>query len=462
MAFDQIFLALLFGLLSFVSPCVLPMVPAYISLMSGISVQQLRGDVGGGKVKRGLVMLHSLMFILGFSDVFVLLFYVFKALGLIIPDFSMWLNLVGGFVVLIFGLHMIGILRIRFLDISAAVTLKAKRMSLVGSFIMGFSFALGWSPCTGPFLAGIMTMAMTPGASSYWGLLLIAFYALGMGIPFFLTGLATHTLLGVFGWIKSHYKVVEIFSGVLLAALAVILLSDPIMKWTTGEGTGGIAIISNLFIPSTGGEEGTVDTTGAATAKLTGPAQAPAVGKKLPAFDVTTEDGTTIKFPDDFKDKKVLFVDFWGTWCLDCLEEMPEIVALQEKYKDDLQVVGLAARSKAKDVKRKAANLKDAQGNKVEINYLLAVDDEIWSSYGVTEFPTAILVSKSGEITNIVSGRQTGEQLDTLYQNAASGEAASREVNWNILYIFLGLHVVAIVVFIIIRATKKKTEPEAA
>ncbi len=104
MAFDQVFLALLFGLLSFVSPCVLPMVPAYISLMSGISVQQLRGETEGGKVKRGLVMLHSLMFILGFSDVFILLFYVFKALGLIIPDFSMWLNLVGGLVVLTFGL----------------------------------------------------------------------------------------------------------------------------------------------------------------------------------------------------------------------------------------------------------------------------------------------------------------------------------------------------------------------
>jgi cytochrome c-type biogenesis protein len=461
MAFDQIFLALLFGLLSFVSPCVLPMVPAYISLMSGISVQQLRGDAEGGKVKRGLVMLHSLMFILGFSDVFILLFYVFKALGLIIPDFSMWLNLVGGMVVLIFGLNMIGILKIGFLNMTATVQLKAERMSLVGSFIMGFSFALGWSPCTGPFLASIMTMAMTPGSAAYWGLLLILFYALGMGIPFFLTGLATRALLGVFGWIKSHYKAVEIFSGTLLAILAVILLSDPVLKWTTGEGTGGIAIISNLFIPS-GGEEGAVDTSGAATAKLSGPAEAPQVGKKLPPFTITTEDGKVIKFPDDFKGKKVLFVDFWGTWCLDCLEEMPEIVALQEKHKDDLQVVGMAARSKAKDVKRKAASLKDAQGNKVEINYLLAVDNEVWTSYGITEFPAAILVSKSGIITNMVSGRQSDEQLEKLYKNAASGKEASREINWNILYIFLGAHVLAIVLFIIVRANRKKSEPEAA
>jgi thiol-disulfide isomerase/thioredoxin len=302
---------------------------------------------------------------------------------------------------------------------------------------------------------------MTPGSAAYWGLLLILFYALGMGIPFFLTGLATRALLGVFGWIKSHYKAVEIFSGTLLAILAVILLSDPVLKWTTGEGTGGIAIISNLFIPS-GGEEGAVDTSGAAVAKLTGAEEAPQVGKKLPPFTITTEDGKVIKFPDDFKGKKVLFVDFWGTWCLDCLEEMPEIVALQEKHKDDLQVVGMAARSKAKDVKRKAANLKDAQGNKVEINYLLAVDDEVWTSYGITEFPAAILVSKSGIITNMVSGRQSDEQLEKLYKNAASGKEASREINWNILYIFLGAHVLAIVLFIIVRANRKKREPEAA
>ena len=92
MGFDQVFLALLFGLLSFVSPCVLPMVPAYISLMSGISVQQFAAMPRVARSRRGLVMLHSLMFILGFSDVFILLFYVFKALGLIIPDFSMWPN----------------------------------------------------------------------------------------------------------------------------------------------------------------------------------------------------------------------------------------------------------------------------------------------------------------------------------------------------------------------------------
>ena len=117
--------------------------------------------------------------------------------------------------------------------------------------------------------------------------------------------------------------------------------------------------------------------------------------------------------------------------------------------------------SKAKDVKRKAANLKDAQGNKVEINYLLAVDDEVWTSYGITEFPAAILVGKDGVITNMVSGRQSGEQLEKLYQDAASGEEASREINWNILYIFLGAHALAIVIFIIVRAGKKK-EPEAA
>jgi hypothetical protein len=98
----------------------------------------------------------------------------------------------------------------------------------------------------------------------------------------------------------------------------------------------------------------------------------------------------------------------------------------------------------------------------VEINYLLAVDDEVWTSFGITEFPAAILVSKSGVITNMVSGRQSGEQLEQLYQNAASGEEASREINWNILYIFLGAHVLAIVIFIIAKARGKKNEPEAA
>ncbi len=197
MGFDQVFLALLFGLLSFVSPCVLPMVPAYISLMSGISVQQLRGDAEGGKVRRGLVMLHSLMFILGFSDVFILLFYVFKALGLIIPDFSMWLNLVGGLVVLTFGLNMIGILKIGFLNMSSHRHAQSGTHEPGGQLHHGILLRAGMVAVHRTIPRQHHDHGDDPRFRLILGAALILFYALGMGIPFFLTGLATKALLGV-------------------------------------------------------------------------------------------------------------------------------------------------------------------------------------------------------------------------------------------------------------------------
>lgn len=466
MGIDQVFLAALFGLLSFISPCVLPMVPAYISLMSGLSVQDLKGESKEKKVRRGGVLLHSIMFILGFADVFVLLFYVFKALGLIIPDFPMWLNLVGGFVVLVFGLHMMGILRIGFLNSTVSANLEAKRMSLFGSFILGFSFALGWSPCTGPFLASIMTMAMTPGATAYWGLLLILFYVLGLGIPFFLTGLATRLLMGVFGWIKSHYKIVELVSGGLLVLMAAVLLSDPILKWTTGQGTGGIAMISNALGGADASPEASVSAqseettaTGVADysigkATVAGEKIVPEVGKPLPSFVITQPDGKEIKVPEDYKGKQVIFVDFWGTWCPSCVAEMPEIIKLQEKYRKDIQVIGISVRSQEKDIHRKA--------KKIAVNYPLPIGDDIADAYGVTAFPTAIFVNRDGVVTDMVVGEQTGEQFEAMYEKAMSGSATKQEVNWNIFYIFLGLHVIVIVVVLIRKASKKKDNPEAA
>jgi thiol-disulfide isomerase/thioredoxin len=248
--------------------------------------------------------------------------------------------------------------------------------------------------------------------------------------------------------------------------MAVILLSDPVMKWTTGQGTGGIAMLSNAM----GGAEASPEastvkqseesaTTGVAEytvgkASVSGEKQVPEVGKPLPPFTVTQPDGSTIKVPDDFKGKQVVFVDFWGTWCPSCVAEMPEIVKLQEKYKKDLQIIGIAVRSQEKDINRKAA--------KLAVNYMLPIGDDIADAYGVTAFPTAVFVNRDGIITDMVVGEQTSDQFEEMYKKAVSGGATKQEVNWNIFYIFLGLHVIVIAIILIRRATKKKDNLEEA
>jgi len=210
------------GLLSFLSPCVLPLVPGYVSLISGASVEDLQSE---DRRVLATVMLHSLTFILGFSVVFIALGAVATGIGQLANEYHNVLAKVAGVIVIIFGLHLTGLFKIKALYADKRLHDVKGGSSALGSFVIGFAFAFGWTPCIGPILATILLLA---GAQEtvLRGILLLAIYSLGLAVPFLLTSLGIDRFLGFYTRFRRHLHVVEVFSGVLLIAVGILIFMN--------------------------------------------------------------------------------------------------------------------------------------------------------------------------------------------------------------------------------------------
>ena len=214
--------AFLAGILSFLSPCVLPLVPGYVSLISGATVEDLRSDE---RHLLGTVMLHSLTFILGFSVVFIALGAVATSIGQLANEYHNLLAKIAGVIVIVFGLHLTGLLKIKALYADKRLHEVKGGSSALGSFAVGFAFAFGWTPCIGPILATILVFA---GAEEtvLKGVLLLAVYSLGLAVPFLLTSLGVDRFLGFYTRFRRHLHTVEVVSGVLLIAVGVLIFMN--------------------------------------------------------------------------------------------------------------------------------------------------------------------------------------------------------------------------------------------
>ncbi|MEO5340450.1 MAG: cytochrome c biogenesis protein CcdA [Magnetococcus sp. MYC-9] len=230
--------ALLAGLLSFVSPCVLPLVPAYISFMTGVSVTGMRAAQGGDL--RWRVFLHSLFFVLGFATIFIALGASATLLSrLLLQNLQLFSQLGGGLIIL-FGLHYMGLLRMGLLNREARFDLQKKPPGLLGAYLMGLAFAFGWTPCVGPILAAILAVAGSQ-ESVQQGIVLLAVYSAGLGLPFLLAGLAINHFFQFFTRVRSYLRHVEIVSGLLLVGVGLLILlgdfnrlSVWLMQWFPG------------------------------------------------------------------------------------------------------------------------------------------------------------------------------------------------------------------------------------
>jgi cytochrome c-type biogenesis protein len=210
------------GVLSFLSPCVLPLVPGYVSLISGASVEDLQSP---DRRMFRTVMLHSVTFILGFSLVFVALGAGATLVGEFANQYHTWLSRIAGTVVIIFGLHLTGILKIKALYADKRLHDVKGSASAFGSFAVGFAFAFGWTPCIGPILATILFLASGQG-TVLKGVVLLAIYSLGLAVPFLLTSLGVDRFLSFYGRFRRHLHTVEVISGVLLIAVGVLIFMN--------------------------------------------------------------------------------------------------------------------------------------------------------------------------------------------------------------------------------------------
>jgi cytochrome c-type biogenesis protein len=212
--------AFLAGLVSFLSPCVLPLVPGYVSLISGAGVEELQSQEG--KLLRK-VMVNSIGFILGFSVVFVTLGAISTEVGQLMAMYKSKLAVVAGVVIIVFGLHLTGIFRINALYSDKRLHNVKGGSTPWGSFLIGFAFAFGWTPCVGPILAVILGFAAAQD-SVYKGILLLAVYSSGLAVPFLLTSVGISGFLKFYSRFRSHMHALEVASGALLIALGLLLV----------------------------------------------------------------------------------------------------------------------------------------------------------------------------------------------------------------------------------------------
>lgn len=215
------------GILSFLSPCILPLFPSYITYITGRSFEDIK--TFGSSDLRKITALHSLFFILGFSVIFVLLGITFSCLGSFFGIKRLWLERIGGAVIIFLGLHIAGVFNLRFLNLGKKAIFYRRKAGYFGSLLIGMAFAIGWTPCVGPILSSILIYASTF-ESLPRAILLLLFYSLGLGVPFFIASLAINQFLFLFNRFKAFMRFLPIVTGIFLIAIGFLLFSGQFGK----------------------------------------------------------------------------------------------------------------------------------------------------------------------------------------------------------------------------------------
>ncbi|MCI8515933.1 MAG: redoxin domain-containing protein [Hungatella sp.] len=432
------------GILSFFSPCVLPILPLYIGYLSGGA--GVKGEDGEICYKRKKVMLHTVCFVAGVSFAFFVLGLGVSAVGVFFRSNQTMFARIGGVLVLLFGLYQLGVLgqpEVLGRERRLPFHLDRLAMSPWTAFLMGFTFSFAWTPCVGPALASVLLMAASS-SSRMVGFLFIGVYTIGFILPFLAAGLFTTSLLKLF---KRHMGVVRYtvkLGGLLLVVLGLLMVSGK-MNEVTGY-------LSQL--PSTGGEAqtkghdesvgepegGETGEDGSQTPKQKqqeastqtdgpGDSDSPAAGEeqetKIPAPDFELKDqfGEVHRL-SDYKGKTV-FLNFWATWCPPCRAEMPDIQKLYEEYETEgdqaLIVLGVAGPNMGNEKsEEEIAGFLEENG----YTYPVVMDTEgsLFAEYAVYAFPTTFMIDREGNVFGYVSGQISYDMMKDIISQTMEGK----------------------------------------
>ena len=429
------------GLLSFFSPCVLPLVPLYLGyLAGGLNVGTESGNIGSpgkagtGRKEQLKLFLRVLCFAIGISGAFFVLGLGASAAGSFLNENRMLFARIGGVIVILFGLYQMGVFgSSRVLSSEHRLPLKLEKMTMspVTAFIMGFAFSFAWTPCVGPALTSVLLMAGSA-ESGAKGFLLIGVYTLGFILPFLAAGIFT---AGLLAWFKKHMKVVRytVKAGGGLMILMGLLMFTGKMNDITGYLS---SVTQNQAETDSGGTEGTEDNRGDASGEGgssgesgggTDAAEDSDSAQTTPAyaFELTDQFGNTHKL-EDYKGK-VIFLNFWATWCGPCRNEMPEIQKLYEEYaaqgeNAEVAVIGVAGPGiGGEGSKEEIAAFMEENG----YTYPVLMDEtgEMFSYYGISAFPTTFMIDKEGNVYGYVSGQLTEDIMRSIIDQTLAGGA---------------------------------------
>jgi len=392
--------AFLAGLASFWSPCVLPLVPGYISLISGVSIDRLKQQTEERSSTRRWVIVNSLAFNVGLSLIFVSLGAASGFIGSAVFS-SPWLRIIGGLVIIAFGLQMIGLLKLKTLYKDTRFFSDKKPRGLLGSLLLGIAFAAGWTPCIGPILGGIIGLAATSGG---WksGLVLSSFYAAGLAVPFLLTGLGINQFLGFYARFRRHLHKVEVVSGVMLILIGSAIVSG----YATRLASSRLAsLLPNLESRIKVKSDPAASSTAAPEPGLLGPA---------PQVELSSLDGRRLKL-SSFRGRVVL-LNFWATWCAPCRTEIPELNGLQHDLEaSGLTVVGVSWDDSADSVREFQKEIPQ------DYTVLLGGEDVQDKFAGIRSLPTTYIIDREGNVRQRIIGARDRTQFEAALKPVIDG-----------------------------------------
>ncbi|HBE9251386.1 redoxin family protein [Clostridioides difficile] len=417
----NLFLVFIEGIVSFFSPCILPILPIYLSILSNSSVENLKEGktsfIGSSLFK------NTIFFALGISTTFFILGSSVKVLSMFFNENKDLIMFIGGIIIIIMGLFYMGIIKSSILNREKRFNVKFKEMKAITAFILGFTFSFGWTPCIGPILASVLVM-VSSSSNHLSANLLIAVYTIGFILPFIITAMFYSKLFKTIDKIKSNMEIIKKIGGIILIVSGILMMVNGFGSISKHFNTSQNSKIEskqeeNKRENSTDKEENSDGNDSQKDSNNENNDKGSNDEDRIKSIDFTLTDqyGKTHKLSD--YEGKVVFLNFWATWCPPCKEEMPYIEQLYKDYNknnDDVVILGVASPNLGREGSREhVVNFLKDQGYTFPV--VLDEDGALAYQYGINAFPTTFIIDKEGYVTQYIPGAMDKATMASFIEN---------------------------------------------
>ena len=417
----NLFLVFIEGIVSFFSPCILPILPIYLSILSNSSVENLKEGktsfIGSSLFK------NTIFFALGISTTFFILGSSVKVLSMFFNENKDLIMFIGGSIIIIMGLFYMGIIKSSILNREKRFNVKFKEMKAITAFILGFTFSFGWTPCIGPILASVLVM-VSSSSNHLSANLLIAVYTIGFILPFIITAMFYSKLFKTIDKIKSNMEIIKKIGGIILIVSGILMMVNGFGSISKHFNTSQNSKIEskqeeNKRENSTDKEENSDGNDSQKDSNNDNNDKGSNDEDRIKSIDFTLTDqyGKTHKLSD--YEGKVVFLNFWATWCPPCKEEMPYIEQLYKDYNknnDDVVILGVASPNLGREGSREhVVNFLKEQGYTFPV--VLDEDGALAYQYGINAFPTTFIIDKERYVTQYIPGAMDKATMASFIEN---------------------------------------------